>query len=327
MSIESQTRTSLFNLLKQLKEQSAALPAEVNTGLTELNATAKQIGLGLYALGSYDKARFHLTIAGAAGDVESQYAMATCETRLDGGFRLVSEATAKWLRLAAAQDHIPALLRLGDSESLARARTLATTPPLADTPSAQRYLYTLTNDVQWLKKAADQGDIAAMYELKDAYAKRPELVPNRLEREALIVELTQRAADRGYPKAVYELAFTTDEAVSVEEKQKRIIQLAMMGQLDGLLEYAYALAGLSQDKNRVHRTYGLERNLPKACALLKLVLTKVDGALPLPSVEDDYQAIKHQMQDTAERDIILAQLRGTITRVFQVLEPLVILGW
>lgn len=328
MSIDSPALSSLFTLLTQLNTQAETTPAVLSLSLGQLNEAANKTGLALFKLENYEKARYYLTIAAAAGDAESQYAMATCETRLDGGFRSASENTKKWLRLAAAQDHIPALMRLGDRDSLAKAKDLTTSAAADGSARAMLYLYTLTQDAEWLAKATVTGNPEAQYTLAEAYRKRPELISNAVEREALIAELHQKSADSGYPEAVYTRAFTSDKTVSVEEKQTRIAQLALMGQLDGMLEYGYALAGLSQDRTRAPHTYGLERNLPKAYAMLQFVLMKTDGALLLQTVEQDAWALRHQLppQDSNTAETIFNELQNTLPVVFKTLRPMVILG-
>lgn len=326
MSTESQVLPPLFSLITQLHDGARTLPAQLNSTFTELTETAKDTGFSLFSLRRYKKARFHLTIAGAAGDVDSQYAMATCQSVLDGGVRRTTSATRQWLSLAAAQNHIPALMRLGDVQSLAKAKELATSAANANVPHAMIYLYLMTQDIEWLNRAAATGAPEALFELAQAYRKRPALISDNQEREAKVAQLIQRSADAGHRKAVHDLAFAQDGTVSTEEKQKRIIQLAEMGQLDGLLEYGYALAGLSQDKSKTHRTYGLESNLPKACALLRLVLMETADAMTLPNIEADYWALMHQMSDTQDYEAILTDLQETTPRVFSVLEPMVVVG-
>lgn len=326
MSTESQVLPPLSALITQLHNEAKALPAQLNSALTELTEAAKDTGFALFRLRRYKKARFHLTIVGAAGDVDAQYAMATCQSVLDGGARRATSATRRWLTLAAAQNHIPALMRLGDVESLAKARELATNAANAHDTDAMSYLYMMTKDIEWLNRAAATGAPEALFKLALALRNRPQLIADRQEHEARIADLIQRSADAGHPPAVYELAFAQDGTVSTEEKQKRIIQLAEMGQLEGLLEYGYALAGLSQDKAKTHRTYGLEKNLPKACALLKLVLRETADAMALPQVEADYWALMHQMPNTQDYAAILEALQESTPPIFSVLEPMILIG-
>ncbi|TSD76801.1 sel1 repeat family protein [Pseudomonas sp. KBS0710] len=326
MSTESQVLTPLFSLITQLQAEASTLPTQLNSTLNELTKTTKDTGFALFRLGRYKKARFHLTIAGAAGDLDSQYAMATCQSVLDGGARRVTTATRQWLLLAAAQNHIPALMRLGDNESLAKAKELATNAANANTVPAMIYLYFMTLEIEWLNQAAATNDPWALYELAQAYEQTPKLLADTQNREAVIADLIQRSADAGHRPAVYRLAFAEDGTVSTEQKQKRIIQLAEMGQLDGLIEYAYALAGLSRDKTKTHRTYGLERNLPKACALFKLVLQETAGAMQLPIIESDYWALMHHLPNTVDYDAILTDLQETTPKVFSVLQPMILVG-
>ncbi|KRP63503.1 hypothetical protein [Pseudomonas orientalis] len=327
MYVESKILAPLFTLFTQLNAQAGTLPASLNSALSELNATAKTTGFELFNLGAYEKALLHLTLSGTAGDVESQYAMATCTTRMDGGFHFISDTTRKWLLLAAAQDHIPALIRLGTRESIAKAKELARNTANAHKPASMIYMHILTQEIEWLQMAASSDDAEALYELAAAYRKTPRLLPDPQQSDTVIADLMQRAADAGCRRAVYELAFSEDGVVSVTEKQKRITQLAFMGQLRGLLEYGYALAGLSRDKTRTPRTYGLEQNLPRACAVLKLALTRTAGALELPCVEHDYWALVHQLSDTIEYEKNLLELQSDVPALFKVVDPTVILGW
>lgn len=326
MSIDSAILSPLFTLFTQLHAHAEILPAPVKASLTELTAKAKQTGLDLFNLKRDEQARFFLTIAGAAGDAQTQYTMATCVSYLQGAVRLYSSESKKWLLLAAAQNHIPALMRLGDAESLAKAKALATTAPFAETPRAMVYLYVMTRDVEWLRKAAATGDPEALYRLAGAYEENPELLPDTQEPGVTAASLMQRAADAGYPEAVSSLAFSRDKAISVAEKQKRIIQLALMGNQEALLVYGYALAGLSQDKTRAPHTYGLAKNLPKACAILEFLLITESGSLVRQPIEEDVWALKHQMIDTNESEGYLRELQAQIPRVFSRMSPLLILG-
>lgn len=328
MYIDSKVSSTLFTLFIQLNQQKASLAPPLNASLTQLSNVAKNIGLELFYLESYEKAQWYLTFAATAGDVESQYAMATCQTRLDGELYRPSEETKKWLRLAAAQDYVPALMRLGDTESLAKADALARPAATGGDSRAMLNLYTLTEDITWLDKAVAAGDHQAEFTLAEAYRNNSSLIPNTVERIALMEVLYQKSADGGYPMAVYDRFISSRSTASITEKQHRIIQLAWMGQIDGLLEYGYALAGLPRNKVRASRTYGFEKDLSKAFAVLGFVLMKLPTALVMPDLERDAEDLLHQLdpEKFEASKAIQFELEAKIPRLFNFLTPMTVLG-
>ncbi|MGY2402081.1 hypothetical protein [Pseudomonas sp. SDO5271_S396] len=309
-----------------------------NRALGQLNETATRIGFELFSLESYHEAEQCLTIAAAQGNVEAQYAMATCVTRRDGRFYAPSDETRKWLGSAAAQHHIPSLMRLGDTDSLHKANELLQPKANAGDTQAMGLLYTLTNNVSWLNMAVSKGDHAAEFQLAQAYRKTPGLIPNAVERNALIEELLQKAADGGNLEALAERIFSRDSTASVPEKQQRLIQLAGAGQMDALLEYGYALAsmprsgeGMSNFAQRhpsAPRTYGLEKDFAKAYALLDMALSKMTDYAAATILEKDMDAIWHQMtsQQHLASKAIANSLQAAIPRVFKSMSPLILLG-
>lgn len=328
MYIDSKVSSALFTLFIQLNQQKASLAPLLNASLTQLSDVAKNIGLELFYLESYEKAQWYLTFAATAGDVESQYAMATCQTRLDGELYTPSEETKKWLRLAAAQDYVPALMRLGDTESLAKADALARPDATDGDSRAMLNLYTLTEDITWLDKAVAAGDHQAEFALAEAYRKKPGLIANEAERLALMEELYQKSADSGYPSAVYDRVFSPQSTASVVEKQQRLGQLAWMGQIDGLLEYAYALAGRSRDGEREPRTYALVKDQAQAFAWLGFVLMKLPTALVTPHLDADVEDLSYTLSSEQHEasKALQAELVNTIPRIFKFLAPMIVLG-
>jgi TPR repeat protein len=338
MYVDAQTLPALFTLLSQLNIQKTSLDASLNEPLDQLNQIARKIGLELFALESFDKAELCLTVAAAQGNVEAQYAMATCVTRRDGGFRVPSEETRKWLRLAAAQHHVPALLRLGDAESLEKASELLTPAATAGATEAMRLLFTLTNDVKWLDMAVARNDHTAQFQLADAYRKAPQRVPNAVERNALIEELLQKAADGGDRSALADRVFSRNSTASVLEKQQRLIQFARLGQLDALLEYGYALAamprhgeGMSNVVQRhptAPRTYALEKDLAKAYAVRTFALPKLPEYPVAETLKNDLDAIWHQMtpQQISAANTLHTEMQASIPTVFKSLGPLNLVG-
>lgn len=328
MYIDLTVSSALFMLFSQLNEQKTALPAALNASLTQLNDVAKKIGLELFGLERYEEAQWYLTFAGAAGDLESQYAMATCQTRRDGELYTPSAETKKWLRLAAAQNYMPALMRLGDAESLTKANALASLAATQGNAQAMLDMYTLTKNVTWLEKAVAAGNHEAEFTLAEAYRNDPQLIANAVERMALMEELYQKSADGGCQRAVYDRIFSLQSTASIAEKQQRLGQLAWAGQIDGLLEYGYALAGLPRDKARAPRTYGLEKDQAKAFAFLEFVLKKSPATRATPQLEADVEDLWHQLSPEKydASMAIQSELENKIPTLFKLITPMIVLG-
>jgi len=329
MYIEPKVALKLSTLFIQLTEQKASLDAPVNATLTELSDAAKRIGLEWFNRARFEQAAFYLTFPALNGDGDAQYAMATSTARLYGSTRYPFEETKKWLRLAAAKNNIFALMWLGDRESLAKATELSMAAVAAGNTQGMLNMYTLTEDITWLKKAADLGDPKAQFKLADAYRQHPGLMPNAVELAAVIEELCQKAADAGYSLALSDRVFSRTSTASMAEKQHRLAQLALVGDQEGLLEYGYALAGMPRNKTTPARTYGFEKDLPKACAVLRFVIPRMEGFDPVSGAEDDINEISHQMSPKQHDAcaVILLELKSKIPSALPPREPLIVLGY
>lgn len=330
MSIDPKMYGKLYNLIAQLNDQRDSLTAALKTALTELNETAKEVGTHLFHRALYDDASFYLTFPGLGGDAESQYAMATCTGYLNGAFRYPLPVTKKWLKLAAAQNHVLALMWLGDTQSLAKARQLseAAVGACGDIQSMFN-LYAMTEDITWLIQASESDNPRAQFKLAQAYQEHPGLIPNSIERAALIEELCQKAADRGYPPALSDRVFTQSSTASMAEKQQRLAQLAWTGDQEGLLEYGYALAGMPRYKVVKARTYGLEKDLPKAFAMLKFVMDRMPDIEPDFGLKKDIVHLSHQMNLNQFQAVpaILAELNNKVASAPRYPDPMVIVGY
>ncbi|WP_124421738.1 MULTISPECIES: sel1 repeat family protein [Pseudomonas fluorescens group] len=329
MIIDPKVYENLYTLISQLNEQKASLPEPLKTSLAELTHTSKAIGTALFHQERYEEAEFYLTFPGLAGEAEAQYAMATCTGYQLGGFRYPFAQTLRWLRLAAAQDHVLALMWLGDSQSLAKAKALSTTGAAQGDIQSMFNLYALTQDITWLTKAADTGNPGALYKLAQTYREHPGLMPNAVERTAEIEVLCQRAADSGYPWALADRVFSPASTATMVEKQRRLAQLAWTGDPDGLLEYGYALAGLARDKTKPARTYGMDRDLPKAYAALKFEWNRTATTRPVPGLEEALNFIDHQM-NVADHEAVPAsqsELASKIASAPKYYEPKVVIGY
>lgn len=329
MIIDLKVYENLYTLVSQLNEQKASLTEPLKTSLTELTHTSKAIGTALLQQDRFDEAEFYLTFPGLAGDAEAQYGMATCSGYQLGAFRYPFPRTVEWLKLAAAQDHVLALMWLGDSQSLAKAKALSTAGAAQGDIQSMFNLYTLTQDITWLTKAADTGNPRALYKLAQTYRQHPGLMPNAVERTAEIEVLCQRAADSGYPLALVDRVFSPASTATMVEKQRRLAQLAWTGDQEGLLEYGYALAALARDTTKPARTYGMVRDLPKAYAALKLEWDRTATTRPVPGLEETLDFIAHQM-NAADHDAvpaIRAELESKIASAPKYYEPKVVVGY
>jgi hypothetical protein len=116
--------------------------------LTDPQRAAQARGLKLYHLGEYLDSETNLTVAATAGDRESQYALGEAIRHREGS---VSEAAKTWYRLAGAQDHVYSLMRLGDADSIEKAKRLAQAGADIGDADAMLEMYELTQDIAWLK--------------------------------------------------------------------------------------------------------------------------------------------------------------------------------
>ncbi|MBD8151227.1 sel1 repeat family protein [Pseudomonas fluorescens] len=329
MIIDTKVYENLYTLISQLHEQKASLTEPLKTSLSELINTSKEIGTALFHQERFEEAEFYLTFPGLAGEAEAQYAMATCTGYQLGAFRYPFARTVGWLRLAAAQDHVLALMWLGDTQSLAKAKALSTEGAAQGDIQSMFNLYTLTQDITWLTKAADTGNPRALYKLAQTYQKHPGLMPDALERTATIEALCTRAADSGYPWALADRLFSPTSNATMVEKQRRLAQLAWTGDQNGLLEYGYALAALPRDNTKPARTYGMDRDLPKAYAALKFEWDRTATTRPVPGLEEAIDFISHQM-NVDEHDAALAsqsELKSKIASSVKYHEPKVVVGY
>lgn len=346
MNMDPKVRPALFNVLCQLNKQSTPMTLDMRTALNELNIAALNAGKKMFGLNSLEDAEHFLNIVAAAGNAWCQFAMATCGAYRDGiGHREsggiishASEETKKWLNLAAAQDYIPALIQLGDTQSQEKAKALITNLPPEETPQGMYYMYLITNDANWLEKSADAGWNQARYKLASLYRREPQRIANEALRLARIEELNQQSADSGLPLAVYARVFSDKSTASIAEKQTRLVQLARMGHVEGMLEYGYALANLPRDLYRATtpyghelpapRTYGLPKDLGLAYAQLKYIQKQAAGAVKAPTLAEDLHTIEMGMSptDAEKANTTLRELAQKNIEPFYRVEELIIPG-
>ncbi|EJM74256.1 hypothetical protein PMI29_00609 [Pseudomonas sp. GM49] len=187
---ESALKT-LFNLRDSLVMQT--------TQITELQTQATTKGLALYNLGEFTQSQPYLTIGATVGNRDAQYALGEVFRRRANG---LTDDAKKWYGLAAAQKHVYALMRLGDADSLKKARELAQAEADKGNADAMLELYELDQNIATLKKAADAGSMEAQYILAIKYDADKNLITDSIEREAAIDALLKKAAEGGLSRAI-----------------------------------------------------------------------------------------------------------------------------
>jgi TPR repeat protein len=342
MSKDSKVIPELFELLSLMNENRQSLAPELRTSLDSLNEMASVVGRQLFVLNKFEEAEHYLSMAAAAGHGWPAFGMATCSAYRDGIWygldgRMASRAsdeTKRWLKIAANQNYIPALIQLGDPESIEKAKGLIN-QGVVEKPLASYYMYLITDEVTYLQQAATEGSDLAKFKLAQLYQQAPGIMGNAALRTARIEELLQEAADAGLPMAVYARVFSAESTADASEKQARLAQLAWLGQVEGMLEYGYALAnmprsrqlspGQYEDGHQIPHTYGLARDLGVAHALLNFVLKNTPQA---PTLAADVHFIETRMTDMDRQrsDATDRQLADKQVRPFYRLEELIIPG-
>lgn len=345
MSKNSTVIPALFKVLYLMRGKGNAVPPEMEAAVEELNAVAYETGRKLFMLNAFEDAQLYLNVAAAAGYDWHLFALATCGVYRDGIgysqdgkiFSHASDETKKWLTLAAAVDYVPALIQLGDAKSKTRAKELLDAGAVRG-PLATYYMYLLTDDSNYLQQAATEGSSLAKFKLAQLYRRVPQMIENAALRTAKIEELFQDSADAGLPLAVYARVFDAESTASAAEKQTRLAQLAWLGQVEGMLEYGYALAnmprtqnptpGRHQDGQQIPHTYGLARDLGVAHAMLKFVLKNTAGAIQIRNLATDIHLIEMRMSDAdvGTSNGTLRQLAEKKVEPFYRLEELIIPG-
>lgn len=251
---------TLFNFRDTL----SSLLLQINSEPDE--ATIK--GLQLYNLGEFIQAKSHLTIAAAGGNSAAQYALGEIIRRQAGS---VTEEAKTWYRLAGAQNHVYALMRLGDTASLDNAKTLAQANADKGDTDAMLQLYELDQNIESLKKAADAGSLEAKYILAVKYDRDEKLIGDSVARRTAIDTLLKTAADGGLPKAMHWYANRPPISQNLPVRQKWLIKRAELNDVNGVLEYGYALGGVYADDDGVDTEYGTTQDLVKGYGLVWLV--------------------------------------------------------
>ncbi|RKS12586.1 hypothetical protein BJ917_5825 [Pseudomonas sp. WPR_5_2] len=253
--------TTLFNLRDTL--------SALITRITDQPQEAITKGIVLYNLGEFSQAKSYLTIGATAGDRASLYALAEVIRRQAGS---ITEEAKNWYRLAGAQDHVYALMRLGDEASLKKAKELAQTEADKGNADAMLELYELNQNIEALRKAADAGSLEGQYILAVKYDKDESLIADSRLRRATIDLLLRNAAEAGFPKAMhwYSNRFPINQNLPL--RRQWLEKRAELNDVNGVLDYGLGLCGFYEDDNGVDKEYGFSRNLVKGYGLIWLVV-------------------------------------------------------
>lgn len=283
MYTHSDALTTLFDLLHSLSSLISHLNAQ--------QQAARKKGLELYHLGEFEECETPLTISASAGDVQSQYALGEAIRRREGS---IGRDARAWYRLAAAQGHVYALMRLGDEASQAEARSLAQAAADAGDGDAKLQLYELTQDQSWLVKAGQAGCAEAYY-IAALLLDKKTVGDNTSTRDSM---LRYAATAQGYPPAMAWLANMRDYYNNIPYQQTYLERRLALNELNAVLTYATALAGFDVDDNGVSR-YGYATNPAHAYGLFWLVTDSTrqhpkhrDAAVYLQQLTDKLDAEK-----------------------------------
>jgi TPR repeat protein len=272
--------TILFNLFDTL----SALATQVNDQPKE--AITK--GMALYNLGEFIQAKPYLTVAAVAGDRASQYALGEVTRRQAGS---ITDEAKNWYRLAGAQNHVYALMRLGDEASLKKAKELAQ----ANAAQAMLELYELDQNIETLKKAADAGSLEGQYILAAKYDQDKTLITDTEQRRSTIDALLKKAADAGFSKAVHWC--TNRDPINKDFPLRRqwLEKRAQLNDVNGVLNYGFGLSGFYQDDSGVDVEYGFTQDLVKGYGLIWLVLETTSELLRHDSAKEFLGEIAEEM--------------------------------
>jgi TPR repeat protein len=255
---ESALKT-LFNLRDGLVMQT--------TQITELQTQATTKGLALYNLGEFTQSQTFLTIGATAGNRDAQYALGEVFRRRAKG---VSDDAKRWYGMAAAQNHVYALMRLGDDDSLKKARELAQAEADKGNADAMLELYELDQDIATLKKAADAGSMEAQYILAVKYDADQNLITDSIEREAAIDALLKKAAEGGLTQAMSWYANRPPINRDLPVRRQWLEKRAKLNNVHSLLNYGRALGGFYTTEDGADE-YGFVEDLVKSYGLFWLI--------------------------------------------------------
>jgi TPR repeat protein len=255
---ESALKT-LFNLRDGLVMQT--------TQVTELQTQATTKGLALYNLGEFTQSQTYLTIGATAGNREAQYALGEVFRRRANG---LTDDAKKWYGLAAAQNHVYALMRLGDDDSLKKAKDLAQAEAEKGNADAMLELYELDQNIATLKKAADTGSMEAQYILAIKYEEDKTLIVDQTDRDTAINDLLKKAADNGFSRAIHWSANRPPALWDLPVRRQLVEKRAQRNDVYGLLNYGRALGGFYTAEDGTDE-YGFTEDPVKSYGLFWLI--------------------------------------------------------
>ena len=270
MYTHSEALTMLFGFLENLTSL-------INT-VREQQEIARKRGMELYDLGEFTHSEAYLKIPACAGDASAQFALGEIFRRRDKSVteeekrdKSVIEEAKKWYLLAAAQDHVHALIRLADEASLSKAKALAETAANGGSGEAMLQMYELTQDIEWLKKSAEANFQEGQYLLANQYDRDETLIADQAVRRTTVNSLLEKAANAGFSKAM--LWYANRPPVSNDKAAKRqwLEKRAQLNDVNAVLAYGYGLAFDYTDAQDAD-DYGFERDVVKGYGLVWLVV-------------------------------------------------------
>ncbi|WP_240628968.1 sel1 repeat family protein [Pseudomonas laurylsulfatiphila] len=211
----------------------------------------------------------------------------------------LSDDAKKWYGLAAAQNHVYALMRLGDDDSLKKARELAQAEADKGNADAMLALYELDQDIATLKKAADAGSMEAQYILAIKYEEDETLIVDKAERDIAIDGLLKKAAASGFSRAMHWCANRPPILWDLPVRRQWVEKRAQRNDVYGLLNYGRALGGFYTAEDGADE-YGFTEDLVKSYGLFWLI-TETTRELSV-------HALAAQDLQTIAKDMTTAQI-------------------
>jgi TPR repeat protein len=255
--------------------------------LTTTQKTARDSGIALFQQSDWYDSQPPLKIAAEAGDREAQYYLAEA-IRLSK--RYTTAEAKKWYEAAAEQGDLYAMLRLSSDKDLCnvmdtcsgesaegwREEVLKAANERAakgDT-EAMTVLYTASQGLSWLERAAEAGDSYAQQLLAGVYEGGGGwfLIPG--SREKAIVKWYKASSEGGSPRGMFFYAnYLFNHNGSTEEVAHWVKEAAEKGHIDSVATYA-------ENSSILNNKLGLPVNLKEAYGFNYLIAKIKAGVAP-----------------------------------------------
>ncbi|WP_165668411.1 tetratricopeptide repeat protein [Metapseudomonas otitidis] len=267
-------------------------------GMAQLSVgqlAAKERGIILYK--QYKVTDPYLLIAAEAGDSEAQYYLA--EEILQRDFSITAEAY-KWYAAAAVQGDYYAMYRLAGVDSdlcatmsncsaggktardwLLLGRKTAKALAAQGDAEAMYVLYYLTNNIEWLEKAAEAGYAEAQHDLAMYYQDGNGFFFPPWKRSERACQLLEASAKGGYVESMkyYQTCFR--EQGDEEHVRYWIEKAVEKGSASSIMDYVQLLSHNPEG-------YGVPLDLVRAYGFL-ILLEELDGRVGAVSFVEDFK--------------------------------------